>query len=202
MQSDLCHQGLHHQRCGAGVQIAGGFIRQQQGGPVHQRPRNGDPLQLPATKLLRQAAAQATQADGFQHGFYPCVIGCIQKQQRQSYVLGHVQVRQHMKGLEHKTHFLAAQGGAGVILKGAQICAVQLHGSTVPVVQPGHAVEQGGLANARFPDDGNKLARCHFKRYVGKHRGVVIALGELVDAQDHGCRFGWVRSTSRTCCST
>src|SRR3990167_11479120 len=73
----------------------------------------------------------------------------------------------------------------------------QLHAAAVPVVQPGHAVEQGGLAHAGFAHDGDKLAGRDVERDVGKHRRAAVVLAEVLDAQGHGAaRWARVLSTS------
>src|SRR3990167_11150294 len=79
----------------------------------------------------------------------------------------------------------------------------QLHAAAVPVVQPGHAVEQGGLAHAVFAHDGDKLAGRDVERDVGKHRRAAVVLAEVLDAQGHGAaRWARVLSTSASTCAS
>jgi hypothetical protein len=70
---------VNHQGGGGRVEVAGGFVGQQQAGPVHQRPRDRHALQLPAAELLRQAPAEARQTHSAQHGLNPRVVGLRQQ---------------------------------------------------------------------------------------------------------------------------
>ena len=109
MFARLRHQRIHHFGGGGRVQVAGGFVGQQQARAVHQSAGNRHPLQLPARELLRQTCAQAVQAHCRQHGLHPGIFLLVQQQQRQGDVLRHVQMRQYMKGLKHKADLGAAQ---------------------------------------------------------------------------------------------
>ena len=80
---------------------------------MHQRPRQGHALQLAAAQLLRQARAQACQADGLQHGLNAFGLrGASEQHQRQRHVLRYVEVRQHVKGLKDKAQVGAPPQGA------------------------------------------------------------------------------------------
>ena len=128
---------------------------------MHQGACNRHALQLATAELLRQARAQALQTDGVEHLLHAGVVALVEQQQGQRHVLRHVQMRQHMKSLEHKAHMPAAQQRALVVRQRGKVGAVQPYRAFIPAVQPGHAVEQGGFADARLPDDGDKLAGCH-----------------------------------------
>ena len=156
----------------------------------------GHALQLPAAELLRQPFRQAVQPHGGQHGLHARGVVASQQHQRQRHVLRHVQVRQHMEGLEDEAHLRAPPQGALGIVQRAEVGAAVHDAPGIPVVQPGHAVEQGGLAHARVAHDGDKLAGRHGEVHILEHRGLAIALGQAVDHQrGHG-----VRPSSR--CST
>ena len=67
----------HDFRAGLGVEIAGRFVGQQDGGFVHQRPRHGDALALAAGKFVgfvMHAVGQADLRQGFQRGL-PAFVG-------------------------------------------------------------------------------------------------------------------------------
>jgi hypothetical protein len=80
-------------------------------------------------------------------------------------------MRQHVKGLEHKTHMGTAPDGQTGFVQPADVLPLVQHLALVPAVQPGQAVEQRGLAHARITDDGDKLARRHLQVDLLEHRG-------------------------------
>ena len=110
---------------------------------MHQRACHGHALQLPARELLREPLAQAAQPDGVQHVLHACVVVLAQQQQGQADVLRHIQMRQHMKCLKHKTNMPASEQGALLVIELAQVVTLQMNAALVPAVQPGHAVQQG-----------------------------------------------------------
>ena len=79
--------GHHHQRlaqfpvqalekceggvCGHAVEVAGGFVADDDGGIGHQRAGDGDALLLPARKLTRVVVVAVEQSDGLQRGVDP-----------------------------------------------------------------------------------------------------------------------------------
>ena len=112
----LFGQGLHHTRGGVRVEVARGFVGQDQGRAVHQRTGDRHALQLPARQLLRQPLAQFTQPHGGQALLHPVGIRLAEQQQRQGHVLRYVQVRQDMEGLEDETQMAPPhQGLAGFV---------------------------------------------------------------------------------------
>ena len=76
-------------------------------------------------------------------------------------VLGHIEMRQHMKGLEHKADFFAPQVRLFFVIQAANVHVVQHHRAGVPGVQASQAVEKGGLAHPRLAHDGDKFAGRH-----------------------------------------
>ena len=62
-----------------------------------------------------------------------------------------------MKRLEHKTDMAPPHQRPRVLAQATQIGALKVDGAAVPVVQAGHAVEQGGFAHAGFAHDGDEL---------------------------------------------
>ena len=80
------------------VQRAQRLVQQQQARPVHQRPRQRDPLTLPARQLRRPVAAPVAQTDLAQHrrGLRP-----LPARQAQRHVVQHRLPRQQPCVLEH-----------------------------------------------------------------------------------------------------
>ena len=185
-RAGLVAQHVQHAGRGGRIEVAGGFVRQQQPGLVHQRTGDRHALQLPTAQFLRQAGAQSGQPHRLEHLRHACGIRPLQQQQRQAHVLRHVQVRQHVKGLEHEAELFAAQQRPRVVVQGGQVNAVHPHAARLPHVESGHAIEQRRLAHARFADDGDELARRHRQRDVVEHRRLAIALGQRIHHEHHG----------------
>ena len=172
-------QHIHDLRGGARVEVAGGLVGQQQAGAVHQRAGNRHALQLTARELGRQARAQLAQAHGVQHLLHARGVGSAQQQQGQAHVLRHVQVRQHVKGLEHKAQVFAAPVRALRVAQTTEVHAVVGDAAFAPVVQRGQAVEQAGFAHARFAHDGDELARRHREVHAAEDGGGAVAFAEV-----------------------
>ncbi|MCY1555766.1 hypothetical protein D9M68_924520 [compost metagenome] len=92
-------------------------------------------------------------------------------------------MRQHMKGLEHETELRAPPVGALGFAERAEIDAVVRDRALAPVVQRGQAVEQAGLAHARFAHDGDEFAGLHAQVDVAEHGGVAVAFVQVLHQQ-------------------
>ena len=155
---------------------------------MHQGAGNGHALQLTSAELLRQPAAQCAQAYGIEHGLHAGRFRLAQQHQRQGHVLRHVQVRQHVKGLEHKPHMGAAPQGAGGVIQIGQPGGGAIGGGVgdvafVPLVQPRKAVEQGGFAHARVPHDGHELAGLHGEVDLSEHGRAAVVLAQVLNGE-------------------
>ena len=172
---------------------------------MHQGARHRHPLQLPATELLRQAVAQPAQAHGVQHGLHAGVVVLVQQHQRQRHVLRHAQMCQHMKSLKNKADFLAAQAGQSFLTHAAQatqVYAVQHHRATLPGVQSGHAIQQGGLAHSGLAHNGHEFSWRHGQRHIAEDRHLAVMFTQAGDHQAHDFAPGWVRQKSRATART
>ena len=123
-----------------------------------------------------QTRAQAAQSYRVEHGLHAGIVRLAQQQQRQADVLRHIEMRQHMKGLKHKPGLFPAQARLLVVVQAAQINAVEQHRARVPVVEPGHAVEQGGFADTGLTHNGDKFACGHTQRDLAEHRHLAVVL--------------------------
>ncbi|MDT4865108.1 hypothetical protein FQZ97_998940 [compost metagenome] len=148
---------------------------------MHQGAGDRHALQLPAGELGRQALAESAQAHRFEHLRHARRVRALQQQQRQPHVLRHVQVRQHVKRLEHETELFAPPVGALHLAQRAEVHAVVRDRALAPVVQRGQAVEQAGLAHARFAHDGNELTGRHREVHTAEDGGGAVAFAELFD---------------------
>ena len=151
---------------------------------------NGHALQLAAAELLRQALAQSIQSHGLEHLLHALLTLCIhaaQQHQRQGDVLRHIEMRQHMKGLKHKAQMCAAPDGTRCFVQRGKVCTLMQHLALLPAVQPGKAVEEGGLAYARVSDDGDKLTDLNLTADLLENSALglrlSIAFGQVLNLQ-------------------
>lgn len=153
-----------------------------QGRAVDQGACNGHALQLAAAELPGQALLQPLQPDGLQQLLHALAARCIQplqQHQRQGHVVPDIQMGQHMEGLEHEAHMAAPPQRTAGFIQGRQVLAFVQHAALLPLIEPGQAVEKGGLAHARVTHDGHELAARHAAVHVledGGFRAAVVAV--------------------------
>ena len=81
-------------------------------------------------------AGQLAQAHLRQHLLHPRRVRAAQQQQGQRHVVGHVQVRQHVEGLEHEAQVGAAQVCRLVLAHRGDLAAVEPHLPSLHGVEP------------------------------------------------------------------
>ena len=148
--SDL--QESHHVQAGGGVQVAGGLIRQDDGGLGRQSPGDGHPLLLAAGEVVGQVLELCLQPQGLNDPFHIGFVRRVAVQlDGQDDVLIHVQHRHQVVVLEHKADLPPPEDGQFLIPHGREFFAVHRDGAAGGAVQPAQHVEQGGLAGAGGP---------------------------------------------------
>jgi hypothetical protein len=170
------HQGEHLVRR-RGVQVAGGFIGQHQGGLQHHGPCDGHPL-LHATRQFARAFVHGlTQADRVQHG--PGLVAlpgghpALAHQGRQGHVLQRSERRQQVVELEHKAQRGATAQRQGLVIDPHHLFAFD------PVAARGHALEQaqdvqqGALARPGGTDEGHQFTAGDVERHAVQHLRLV-----------------------------
>ena len=169
-------QHLHGSLGGQGVQGAGGLIGEKDARTGHQRPGDGGPLSLPARELggaLVQVFAQSQLAQGLAGlGQRPSARGAGQEQGDGDVVQGG-EVRQELAELEDEAELVQAQAAAGGLVQrrdvhsdvfsdvrraaSRRLAPVVADASGVGHEDPGHDVQEGGLARARRAGHGQDL---------------------------------------------
>ena len=162
------------------VEVAGGLVGQQQRRPVHQRARDRHALQLAAAQLLRQPRRRARR------GRPPRASAPRAPRRRAapSSISGSAtfcatsRCGSTWKAWNTKPTCRRRQQRALLGVERADVDAVVRDAAGVPAVEAGHAVEQRRLADARFADDRDELARRDLERDVLEHGAVAVALGQ------------------------
>src|SRR5262249_41468781 len=149
---------------GRGVEISGGFIREQNSRFVDKRSGNSDALHLPAGKLMRHAVFEAGKFDGreaVERGL--ARIGSSRKEKRQLDVFDDAERIDELEGLENEADFFAAELCESSIFARVSACAVEKDFADRGEVHCPGKIEQGGFAAAAAANDGDNFAGRDFE---------------------------------------
>ncbi len=145
---------------GGRVQVAGGFVGEDQRGSGDQRSSHGDALLLPAGQLgggMREPVADPQRADQL---VAPRGIDLAARElQREQDVLESRQSGEEIEALEHEADPLAAQDRALPLRQLGDVGVADAYLPGVDGVEPSQAVHQGGLAGTGRSHDGCEAAR-------------------------------------------
>ncbi|KAG1081628.1 hypothetical protein G6F40_015417 [Rhizopus arrhizus] len=134
---------------GLAVEVAGGFVADQEGGVGDDRAGNRHALLLAAGQFIRAVAAAVGQADQGQRDLRIALAlrGVeVGQQQRQLDVLLRGQHRHQVVELEHEADVVAAPGRQLAAAHLVDALAFDADLAAAGVVQAADQVEQGGLA--------------------------------------------------------
>src|SRR5215467_7164754 len=146
-------------RAGAGVEVAGGLVGEDDFRPADQGPRDGDPLLLPAGQLRRAVPQPRAQAHRVHDRVEPGPVGGAPRDvQREGDVVRGGECGQQVVGLEDEADVVAAQPGQPALRQRGDLGAADPHLPPVGAVQPRHAVHQRGLAGPGRSHDGGEGA--------------------------------------------
>src|SRR5690554_5294586 len=143
---------------GGAVEVARGFVAEQDPRPGHQRPGDRHALALAAGELPGQVAGLVGQADALQRLHRPPpALGARHApvHQRLHHVGEHTCPRQQVEALEDETHRLVAGHRQLLLVQPGDVAPVQQVAARVRNVQAAEQVHQRRLARARRPDDGH-----------------------------------------------
>jgi hypothetical protein len=160
-----------------------GLVHQQDVGLHGQRARDGDALLHAAGEHVRVGVGELGEADLVDHGAraLPGLAGAVARAgaHREQHVLPHRLPRQQL--VELLEHHHAVRAGAG------DRPAVHPHLAFGRRHEPGHALEQRGLAAARGPQHDEAVGREHREAHaVGRGDQVLLGLvlqGDAVHLQ-------------------
>ncbi len=155
-------QEVHHLLAGAAVQRAGRLVGEQQGRAVHQGAGHRDPLAFAAAERGRVDVLAVRDAEFVQQFQGPAARllgrGAGQLGGQGDVVEGREVVDQ-IEELEDHADVAAAEQGQPVLVQLPEVLALYPDGAGGRPVQPGHHVQQGGLAAPRGPHHGDRLTR-------------------------------------------
>ncbi len=171
---------------GVGVEIAGRFIGEDDAWLGHEGTRDRHTLLLATGELLRAVVEPFGQA----HPFQPVPGACLgishpSQIERQHDVFQGRQRGQQLKRLEDEADPALPARGQFILGERTHGFAMPAHPAAVGTVQTGQQAEQGGLARARGPHDGQAFTGGHLERHRIEDRERVIA-----QTHDTGESFG------------
>ena len=160
VRAELVEQREH--RVGVGrVEVAGRLVAQQQAVVGHQRAGDGHALLLATGQLGGPEAGAVLHAHALERRHRALGAALARRAAvdlGQHHVVEHGAVGQQVEGLEDEPDGLRAQHGALVVVELAHVDAVDEVGARRLAVEAAEDVQQGRLARARHPDDGQRLA--------------------------------------------
>ena len=146
---------------GPGVEIPGGLVGKQQGGPVHEGARHRRALALAPGDRVRPvlgAVAEADALEGFARPVAPRAPVHATVREGQLDVLHHREPGQEVEALEDETDLLAPHRRQGVGGQAPDVVAIQLEAPLRGFREATHDLQERGLARARGTHDGEEFA--------------------------------------------
>ena len=172
-------EDLHNLLAGFGVQCAGGFVRQQHLGVVHNRSGNGHTLALTAGKLggLKvDPVAQAHSLQSFSGDFLALFAAHTCIEQGQCHIVQGGLPGQQVKALKHKANAVQPHIGKFGIAALGNVLSLQKILSGGGTVQTADNIHQCGFAGTRWSHDGHIFPLVHGKGDVFEHRHIQFPL--------------------------
>src|SRR6266567_1595764 len=193
-----CVEELHDLGPGRGVEVAGGFVREDNERVIDQRAGDGHALLLAAGKLegLVVEPILQTHARGQTPGEVAAlVLGAALVIERDLDVLHHGELLNEIVGLKNETESGPAHGGEQIVIHLRDILAAEPVAAGRRPIEATEQVEQSGFATARRTHDAEVITRLDVERDAAQsfHRDqahlVILADAlELDDRRGHGVR--------------
>ena len=142
-----------------GIEIAGGFIGEDDLGFADDGAREGDALLFAAGKFRRlvfQACADAEQIGNDLEAVWIESI-CVNVLRESDVVVG-VERGQKIEALKDEADFVAAQQSAGGVAHGGEVVAIEKHAPARGLRQAANHVQHGGFSASRRTHDGDEFA--------------------------------------------
>ena len=205
----LLFEDLQHALGGFTVQVAGGFVRYQDGRVIGQGAGYRGGLLLPAGHRRRVFMLHALQPDHFEqlHGALFALGGVVHiaKIHWQHHVFEQGQHGQELEELEDNTHVLAPPDRHAPLVHAVQHGLPDPHPPRGRMINAGHHIEQGRFAAARAPNDADELPLiedCVQALQDHKYtRCILEGLDQVLDdnqfPRHNGCSFFFKRSSHR-----
>ena len=160
------------------IEVASGFVSEEDFGLVNKSPSECDALLLASRKLNRVVIYAGGKAHFIEEtlglGFS---VATAEQVDRHGDVFQRRERGYQLKILKDEADLLPPQSGAGVFVQIFQRCAEQAYAARSRQVEPRAKAEKRGLTTARWPDNGEALTRREAEFDLGEHRQLTLARG-------------------------
>lgn len=183
---------IENHPAGRAIEIARGFIGEQQRRFGSESAGESDPLLLPTRKLRRVVVAPFGQPDGFEQLVGPFSrIRSSEEFHGEHDVLPCGEVAQQLERLENKTDGVAPHQSEPVFGQTVDALTPDRDFAGARTVEPGHEGEQGRFSAARWTEHGDKLTLGDIEIDGVENRQHLPARGQLAPdaAQREQFRF-------------
>ena len=178
-----------HVGAGLAVQVASGFISQDNGRFGYQGAGNRHALLLAAGKVvghILEFVLKAQHLHDLNHEFL--IHGVAIQFHRQNNVLMHIQNRHQIVVLEHKPNVAAAEDGKLLVVHLGQFLVPNHHAAGSGSIQTAHHVQQGGFAGTGCTHHRYKLSflygEGHTVQSAGNVRLSTVIFFQIIGLQD------------------
>src|ERR1043166_4908064 len=171
---------------GFAVQIARGFVAEQQSRVGDNRARDAHSLLLAPGELagiMSCAMGQADDAQRGRHVIFPLGLSQVRQEQRQLHVALRREPRKQVVGLEDKADVPGAPGGELALGQVAHLLPREADAATGRAVQPANQIQQRAFARPRRAHEREEFALGHFQMQVRQHLNILrAAMEDFFDA--------------------
>jgi len=181
----------HDLLAGAGVEIAGRLVGEDDGGIVDEGTRDGDALALAAGEFVRPVVDAVAEADVLQreHRALPAFVGLhAGVDQRELDVVERVGPREEIEGLEDESDFAVPNLGELVVDHVRDVFAGKFVAAGRRGIEAAEHVHHGRLAGTRRAHDGKVFVAMNRERdateRVDDLRTHLVELGDAFDVDD------------------
>jgi hypothetical protein len=198
-------QKPEHRGAGLFVEVAGGFVGENEGRIVDECPDDREPLLLTARKRLRQSARglRQTQIIDEPRGAFDGTIPVAYQSRRQEDVLEPRQLRQQVERLEDEPDLLPAQRDEHSIGRTVDARPGDLDQPGVCDIEPAEEVQERRFPGPRPADDGDELTARHVEvgavKDADASRATTVRLDEPARVNDqtpHDGRIGPIATST------
>src|ERR1035437_8673027 len=196
-------ENFHNLHAGGGIEIAGGFIGQDDERIVDQRAGNGHALLLAAGKFKGFVIDPIRESDArgkFAGAFPAFVFGTILVVERDFDVLHHRKLLDEIVRLENETKPRSTNSGEGVVIHARHILATEQIVAGRGPVKTAEEIEHGGFAAAGRTHDADVITggdvKGHTAQCLNRVRTHLVGLADVVKLDDGRWHDAWVLSAT------
>lgn len=172
---------LNHDGAGGGIEVAGGFIGEEDGGAVDEGAGDGGALELAARELVRTmvgAIAQTDSGEEFMGAGFGGGGNATGEEEGKKNVFLDGEGGKEMEELKNEANFEATKGGEFVVVKRVERMTLQIGLAGGRGIEGSENVEEGAFAASAGSSDGDDFGRQDFDGYAAE--GIDASVASLI----------------------